>query len=398
MSSINYSKNDGCYRYQRYYFDSETNKRKRHQENLGKLKLKPHEIKALKQEKDAEFVKNMYSMDRPLSECVKKYIKIKEKEVAQNRRSQNTLTSDKHRLKIFREYIEENYSDMNIGKVKTSHLDQWKEDCFDRGISPTTIAINIRTVRPLFTHFKKAGFIERNPFDGIDTPKGETKESENTLDFYEYFRAFLEKEISIRKNSQSARYTKRPNNKKEGLEWFYDNDWLVHYLWIIMNTGMRNGEISILKWQKSDDDIGTNHSRSYVYLSDDKTEFVIYFKGRRRTLPILPTVRDSLDLIDRYKKDGTTPKTYVFENFRFGNHYSKTTIAKLFKQLLTDLEYDTKYTPHSMRHGYGSFLVSKGADIYKVSLIMGHGSVQVTEKIYLHLRSQDISETMRLIS
>lgn len=407
MSGFSCSKRDGCWRYQRYYTDPETHKRKRFQINCGKLNLKSHEILPYKQKLDAEFIKNVYSKDKPLSVCVKKYTQIKEKEVFQGRRSQKSLRSDKYRLTIFRQFIEKHYGDIGIAKIKSKHLEFWKETCFDNGNSPTTIAINFRTVSPFFTHFKKAGLIERNPFDGIDTPKAEKKESEDTLDFYEYLRSFLEMELSIRKNSQSARYKKRPDNKKEKLEWFYDNDWLVHYLWIIMNTGTRNGEVSILKWQKAKDDVGTNHSRSYVYLSDDKTKFVIYFKGRRRTLPILPTVKNSIDAIDRYKKDGTTLKTYVFENKQSGYHYTTDTIAKLFKKLLKglmlkdpmlkDLKYDKKYTPHSMRHGYGSSLVSKGADIYKVSLILGHGSVQVTEKIYLHLRSADISDTMNLI-
>lgn len=40
---------------------------------------------------------------------------------------------------------------------------------------------------------------------------------------------------------------------------------------------------------------------------------------------------------------------------------------------------------HALRHSYGSFLISEGVPLVYVSKMMGHSSVAITEKIYIHL-------------
>ena len=43
-----------------------------------------------------------------------------------------------------------------------------------------------------------------------------------------------------------------------------------------------------------------------------------------------------------------------------------------------------KITSHTLRHACGTYMVDNDADIYKVSKYLGHSSVRVTEKIYVH--------------
>jgi len=50
-------------------------------------------------------------------------------------------------------------------------------------------------------------------------------------------------------------------------------------------------------------------------------------------------------------------------------------------------------TVHWLRHSYGSYLISNGADIYAVSKLMGHSSIKVTENVYLDLLSKANKET-----
>ena len=37
---------------------------------------------------------------------------------------------------------------------------------------------------------------------------------------------------------------------------------------------------------------------------------------------------------------------------------------------------------HAMRHTFGAYLVTKGVSIYRVSKLMGHSSIRMTEKVY----------------
>lgn len=40
--------------------------------------------------------------------------------------------------------------------------------------------------------------------------------------------------------------------------------------------------------------------------------------------------------------------------------------------------------PHELRHSFGSILYSKGVDIVTISKLMGHSSIEITVKLYVH--------------
>ena len=48
-----------------------------------------------------------------------------------------------------------------------------------------------------------------------------------------------------------------------------------------------------------------------------------------------------------------------------------------------------EYTPHSLRHGYGSILLSQGVDIKTVSVLLGHKDISTTYNIYIHVLEND---------
>jgi integrase len=58
-----------------------------------------------------------------------------------------------------------------------------------------------------------------------------------------------------------------------------------------------------------------------------------------------------------------------------------------------------RITPHALRHTFGTRWLQAGGDIYKLSKILGHSSVAVTEAHYAHLLKEDLvaaSQQVRL--
>lgn len=53
------------------------------------------------------------------------------------------------------------------------------------------------------------------------------------------------------------------------------------------------------------------------------------------------------------------------------------------------------YTPHSLRHGYGSILLSEGVDIKTVSVLLGHKDISTTYNIYIHVLEKDKVKAIR---
>jgi integrase len=56
-----------------------------------------------------------------------------------------------------------------------------------------------------------------------------------------------------------------------------------------------------------------------------------------------------------------------------------------------------KVTPHGLRHTFGTRWLQAGGDVYKLSKILGHSSVAVTEAHYAHLLRDDLVAASRQV-
>jgi integrase len=56
-----------------------------------------------------------------------------------------------------------------------------------------------------------------------------------------------------------------------------------------------------------------------------------------------------------------------------------------------------RITPHALRHTFGTRWLQAGGDIYKLSKILGHSSVAVTEAHYAHLLKEDLIAASRQV-
>ena len=88
---------------------------------------------------------------------------------------------------------------------------------------------------------------------------------------------------------------------------------------------------------------------------------------------------------------------YVFENPISRTPHDHPNMTRMFKSLMKDLELNEQYTPHSLRHGFVSFLANKGETIFNISKIVGHSVKEVTEFIYAHHTPKNLEKTMSKI-
>jgi integrase len=60
------------------------------------------------------------------------------------------------------------------------------------------------------------------------------------------------------------------------------------------------------------------------------------------------------------------------------------------------LDDDDQFVPHALRHTCATRLVQSGVSLYVVQKILGHSSIQVTEK-YAHLSSRELKDAIRVL-
>jgi integrase len=102
--------------------------------------------------------------------------------------------------------------------------------------------------------------------------------------------------------------------------------------------------------------------------------------GKVRHVPILDSVLPVL----RQRSLKRAGATLVWPG-RKGKVRTKTPVQCAFKAALKRAGLDTTLSWHDLRHTCASWWVIGGGDIFRLSKLLGHGDVRVTQKTYAHL-------------
>jgi integrase len=148
---------------------------------------------------------------------------------------------------------------------------------------------------------------------------------------------------------------------------------------LAVNTGMREGEILMLKWA----DIDFKGGNITVHLAKG---------GRGRPVPINKLVGEALENLPR-----RIDSPYVFCHREHGKrtgkpfHWIKLGWEALLKEAgITNLRF------HDLRHTCASWLVMRGVPLQKVQQILGHKSYQTTLR-YAHLAPDQGKDAVDLL-
>lgn len=138
-------------------------------------------------------------------------------------------------------------------------------------------------------------------------------------------------------------------------------------------TGLRFGDIMSLCWS----DIVTNEGKNFVSIQTEKTQ-------KRVFIPI-PNEADILP-----ERGMAKDSDFVFE--RISNVWANQVISQW-----ADRARINKYvTFHTSRHTYATMLLTKGADLYTVSKLLGHSEIKTTQ-IYADIIDKKKEEAASLL-
>ena len=173
----------------------------------------------------------------------------------------------------------------------------------------------------------------------------------------------------------------------------------------IMYSGLRVSEAVGLKWQyvepeykrivvkESSQKIVARDKEGNAVMNGEHKTYVQIQKNTKtesgeRVIPLPPRAREVLQSMD-FMHPNHRPSDHVFltdVNKPYDRRQIERTLSRMMKNAGL---FDKGYTPHSLRHGYGSILLSKGVDIKTVSVLLGHKDVSTTYNIYIHVLEKD---------
>ena len=142
-------------------------------------------------------------------------------------------------------------------------------------------------------------------------------------------------------------------------------------------TGLRYSDMRSLLWSEV-------HTAA-----DGKTLYIEHRQVKTKKTVTIPLSEEALRWMPRHEEG----KDKVFHGLKV----STSTVEAVLKEWMKDCKIDKHITYHCSRHTAATTLLTLGANLYVVSKLMGHSSIQMTE-VYAKIVDQKKVETMNLVN
>ena len=182
---------------------------------------------------------------------------------------------------------------------------------------------------------------------------------------------------------------------------------------LIMYSGMRVSEAINLKWKdvnknftkisvkRSSQSIKKRDKNKRVILNENgNAQYETIEKGTKSSAGdrVIPLPKRGIEVLKKMNRIPHTEDSYVFVNAN-NKKYERRIVERTLSAILKNSEAINKnYSPHDLRRGYGSILLSKGVNIAVISKLLGHSEVSTTMNIYTKPFDKDVEKAIELFN
>ncbi|KKU75825.1 MAG: Integrase/recombinase [Candidatus Nomurabacteria bacterium GW2011_GWB1_47_6] len=153
---------------------------------------------------------------------------------------------------------------------------------------------------------------------------------------------------------------------------------------LLFSTGLRVSELCSLSR-----DIGTSHEELSVRGKGGKVRVVFVSEQARSALKKYLSARKDMEegLFVQVENEISKNK----ENKKETKHLTKRSVERIVKYYAIKAGISKKVTPHVIRHCFATDLLSNGADIRSVQVMLGHANISTTQ-IYTHVTDKHLRD------
>ena len=246
-------------------------------------------------------------------------------------------------------HIEPFFGARQLAEVTLASVQEFIKALLGKGLSAKTIGNVIVILKEMFKHAVQWGYLDANPVQYVERPRGEDKEMD----------VFTPEEVRRLLDAQ--------------------DEPLRTLLLTAVLTGMRQGELFGLQWEDIDFARHQVHVRRSLWhgtLGTPKS------RRSRRAIDMPPTLEQALQ-----QQSTTRRSEFVFCSERgtpldADNFRHREFPAALQRAELRRIRF------HDLRHTYTSLLIAHGAHPKYIQAQLGHASIQTTLDRYGHLMPQ----------
>ena len=280
--------------------------------------------------------------------------------------------------------------DVTFAEWAAKWLETYKKPNVDEGTYNTSY-LN-PTERHLIPYFGHADLKDIRPIDVQKFYTQKSKMSKSTLDKFRMilngiFESAIDNDLCVKNPAKRVSVVSKVEPKEKRV---YTNEQIqlvedyaifkMPEIVILLETGLRMGELLGLKWEDIDfyrETISVNRSISIQKGGGARVRPPKWKSYRtnplsRKCCTILASIPHKEEYIFPAEHSGPQrPDTWRKRYMRFMLRMSKDIGVPVLN-------------PHELRHTYGTKLRRDGTDIYSIQKIMGHKDIKVTTEIYVH--------------
>lgn len=184
---------------------------------------------------------------------------------------------------------------------------------------------------------------------------------------------------------------------------------------ILLNTGLRIGELTGLTWDDIDFDKNIIYvKRTLVYYKQDNGKYGFAINdpktvAGKRSIPMIDKVRQAFLIEKEYQDQSSTSKIVIIDgetNFvfinKFGGVQNQVMLNKTLRGIIRkcnehivdnaktkkDIELLPKFSCHALRHTFATRLCEAGVNIKVIQDTLGHSDITTTMNIYTDATSE----------
>ena len=274
--------------------------------------------------------------------------------VTERRLSQNSVESYCADISFFLHHLDASKI-TSVAEVDIADIHRFLESARRKNISNRTNARRVSSLKSFFAYLVRENTISTNPFQSVDLPKtGKTLPKALTLE-----------EVN---RLLAGQITTKPSQQRN-----------LTMLTLLYSSGLRVSELIALPLT------GVNIEAGFVRVTGKgNKERVIPFGevAKKQLAEYLTTARS--DLL------GNKRSPYLFVTAR-ATKMTRARFWQILKEMATAAGISKSISPHMLRHSFATHLLSHGADLRAVQLMLGHSDIATTQ-IYTHIEQDRLKE------
>ncbi len=277
--------------------------------------------------------------------------------------SKNTLSAYSQDLKRFSHFLQKDLAEFNSASINIKQINRYKilrflSDLRTAGLSASTIARIVSTLRNFFSFLRSEGMIVHDPLVQIDSPQ---------------------KPLRLPKILHLSEVEALLNLKKGRTLTALRDDAMIELLYA---SGLRVSELIQLPIN------AINLEAGYLIT-----------RGKGAKERIVPIGECAVDKTKNYLvsvRSLLLKKKVSGDLFisRLGRRMSRQAFWKMLGLYARKAGIQKKISPHMLRHSFASHLLENGADLRSIQLMLGHADISTTQ-IYTHVAREHLKKIHR---